>query len=134
MSQELFGIREKTVFHLRRLTDGLRILLKEGEKNTELYEMECWDLEDVLLEETADIVQVPACVRRYDVSIVPGSAVAWIEGTNTISLELDVTIGPCRFSFTAGGKKMNDGISIYEQHLSHGIMEGFLSPEAPWTV
>ena len=47
---------------------------------------------------------------------------------------LDVTIGPCRFSFTAGGKKMNGGISIYEQHLSHGIMEGFLSPEAPWTV
>ena len=134
MSQELFGIREKTVFHLRRLTDGLRILLKEGEKNTELYEMECWDLEDVLLEETADIAQVPACVRRYDVSIVPRSVVAWIEGTNTISLELDVTIGPCRFSFTAGGKKMNGGISIYEQHLSHGIMDGFLSPEAPWTV
>lgn len=133
MSQELLGIREKTVFHLRRLTDEFRILLKEGEKNTGLYEMECWDFEDVFLEGTVDIVQIPAHVRRYDVSIVPGSAVAWIEGTNTISLELDVTIGQCRFSFTAGGKKMNDGISIYEQHLSHGIMEGFLSPEAPWT-
>ena len=72
MSQELLGIREKAVFHLRRLTDELRILVKEGEKNTGLYEMECWDFEDVLLEEKADIVQIPAHVRRYDVSIVPG--------------------------------------------------------------
>ena len=42
--------------------------------------------------------------------------------------------GEGSISFTAGGKKMNGGISIYEQHLSNGIMEGFLRPEAPWTV